>query len=54
MQTGMDITKVIRYKLRITGVSIDGPISVFCDNKLVLTITSVPTLTLEKKHLGIF
>ena len=49
----MELTKGLRYKLRMMGVLIDRPTSVFCDNKLVVTSTSVPTLTLPKKHLGI-
>ena len=53
MWTGMDITKGLRYKLRMMGVPIDGPTSVFCDNKSVVTSNSVSNLTLAKKHLGI-
>ena len=54
MRTEMDLTRGLHYKLRIVGFLINGPTSVFCDNKLVVTITSVPTSTLVKKYLGIF
>ena len=37
----MDLTKGLCYKLRIIGVPIDRPTLVFCDNKLVVTNTSV-------------
>ena len=49
----MDLTKGLRYKLIMMGIPIDGPTSVFCDNKSVVTSMYVPTLTLAKKHLGI-
>ena len=35
------------------GVLIDGQTSVFCDNKSVVTSTSVPTSNFSKKHFGI-
>ena len=54
MRTGMELTKSLCYKLRMMGVPIDGPTSVFCDNKLVVASTYVPTSTLSKNHLGIY
>ena len=53
MPTEMDLTKGLRNKLRIIGVPIDRPTLVFCDNKLVVTNTSVPTSALQQKHLGV-
>ena len=38
LRKGLDITKGLRYKIRIMGVSIDGPTSIFCNNKSMLTI----------------
>jgi len=32
------------------GIPIDGPVNVFCDNKSVVTNSTVPTSTLKKKH----
>ena len=51
MQTEIDLTKVLQYKLRVMGAPIDGPASIFFDNKSVVTSRSVPTSTLVKKHL---
>ena len=50
----MHLTKGLSYTLRIMVVPIDGPTSVFCDNKLVITSTFVPTLPFPKKKLGIY
>ena len=49
----MHLTKDLRYNLRMMGVPIDVPMFVFCDNKSVVTSTSVPASTLAKKNLGI-
>ena len=32
------------------GIPIDGPSNVFCDNKSMVTNSTVPTSTLKKKH----
>ena len=40
----------LRYKLRIFGVPLDGPTDVICDNQGVVENTSLPQLTLGKKH----
>jgi hypothetical protein len=40
----------LRYKLRMFGIPIDGPTDVFCDNKGVVSNTSVPESQLTKKH----
>jgi hypothetical protein len=53
LRTGMEMVKGLRYKLRMMGIPIEGSTSVFCDNKSVVTSTSVPESTLNKKHLGI-
>jgi hypothetical protein len=42
--------EAMRYKLRMFGVPIDGPTNVFCDNKSVVTNSTVPDSTLKKKH----
>jgi hypothetical protein len=42
--------EAMRYKLRMFGVPIDGPANVFCDNKSVVTNSTVPDSTLKKKH----
>ena len=43
----------LRYKLRMFGVVIEGPVNVFCDNNGVVKNTSLPESTLGKKHVAI-
>ena len=45
-----ELVEALRYKLRTFGVPIDGPAEVFCNNKSVVTNSSVPTLVLNKRH----
>ena len=40
----------LMYKLRMMGVEINGPTSVFCDNEAVVRNTTKPESTLKKKH----
>ena len=40
----------LRYKLRMFGVTIDGPANVFCDNNGVVKNTMIPASMLVKKH----
>jgi hypothetical protein len=46
----VEMLEALRYKLRMMGIPIDGPTNVFCDNKSVITNSTVPTSTLKKKH----
>lgn len=41
---------VLRYKLRMFGIRITGPASVYCDNEAVFKNTSIPESVLNKKH----
>ena len=50
LRIATDLIVALRYKLRMFGVEIPGPANVFCDNKSVVTNSSVPTSTLNKKH----
>jgi hypothetical protein len=50
MRILVEMLEVVRYKLRMLGVPIDGPANVFCDNKSVVTNATTPTSTLKKKH----
>ena len=50
MKTAVELTEALRYKLRMFGVPIDGPTSVFCDNEAVYKITVLPESTLNRKH----
>jgi hypothetical protein len=42
--------KALRHKLRMFGVPLTGPASVFCDNQGVVKNVSIPESTLHKKH----
>ena len=48
--TCKDLIVVLRYKLHMFGVLIDGPTNVFCDNCRVVKNASIPESTLLKKH----
>ena len=43
----MEIIDNFRYKLHFFAVEIDGPLEVLCDNKSVVTNSSVPELILS-------
>jgi hypothetical protein len=45
-----DMVVAIRYKLRMFGVPIDGPVNMFCDNNGVVKNTTIPESMLAKKH----
>ena len=45
-----EMIEALRYKLRCFGIPIDGPCDVFCDNRSVVTNSSVPTSVLNKRH----
>ena len=40
----------LRYKLRMFGILIVGPASMFCDNEAVQKSNSEPSQILNKKH----
>ena len=45
-----ELIVALRYKLHMFGVTLDGPLDVFCDNRGVLMNASKPESTLQKKH----
>ena len=45
-----DMIEALKYKLRCFGIPIDGPATVLCDNKSVVTNSSVPISVLNKRH----
>ena len=45
-----DLIEALRYKLRCFGIPIDGPATVLCENKSVVTNSSVPASVLNKRH----
>ena len=50
MKNAVEMIEVMRYKLRMFGVPIDGPTDIFCDDEAVYKNTSLPESTLKKKH----
>jgi hypothetical protein len=50
MRIATDMIEGLRYKLRMFGIPINGPTDVLCDNQSVVTNSSVPESTLNKKH----
>ena len=50
MKIGVEMIEGLRYKLRMMGIPVEGPTSVFCDNESVVTNASHPESTLKKKH----
>jgi len=45
-----EMVGALRYKLRCFGVPIEGACDVLCDNRSVVTNSSVPTSVLNKRH----
>ena len=54
LRIATEMIEGLRYKLRMFGVTIDGPADVFCDNQSVVTNVSIPSSVLNKKHNSIF
>ena len=45
-----EVVEALIYKLRTFGINLEGPADVYCDNKSVVTNSSVPALVLNKRH----
>ncbi len=50
MRIAKDMVSALWIKLKCFGIPISGPTNVFCDNNAVVQNTSIPELTLSKKH----
>ena len=50
MRVAVEMIESLRYKLRMFGVSIDGPANVYCYNEAVYKNTVLPESALKKKH----
>jgi len=50
MRIATNLIISLRYKLRMFGVPLIGPASVFCDNQGVVNNTTMPKSILSKKH----
>jgi hypothetical protein len=50
MRIAVEMLESLRYKLRMFGVPLEGPVNTFCDNSSVVTNVTQPASTLKKKH----
>ncbi|KAI2494242.1 Reverse transcriptase (RNA-dependent DNA polymerase) [Fragilaria crotonensis] len=50
MKVAIDMIEGVRYKLRMMGIPLNGPTSVFCDNQSVVKNTTAPESVLKKRH----
>ena len=50
LRIARDLIVETRIKLKWIGVPLAGPTDVYCDNQGVVTNTSIPESTLQKKH----
>jgi hypothetical protein len=49
----VELVKALRYKLRMFGIPIEGPASMYCDNEAVYKNVAIPSSILNKKMHGI-
>ena len=49
MKEACEYIRGLRYKLRMMGISVDGPSYIYGDNQSVLINSSIPTSVLKKK-----
>lgn len=54
MKQAIELVKGLRYKIRMFGIPIDGPASVYCNNEAVYKNASIPESVLNKKMHRIF
>ena len=50
MKVAIDMIEGVRYKLRMMGIPLNGPSSVFCDNQSVVKNSTAPESVLKKRH----
>jgi hypothetical protein len=50
MKTAINMIEGLRYKLRMMGIPLNGPTSVFCDNQSVVKNMTGPESVLKKCH----
>ncbi len=53
LKTAIDQIDALRYKLRMFGIPLNGPTSVFCDNEAVVLNATHAASTLRRKHTSI-
>ena len=50
MRQAVELIQALRFKLRMFGVPLEGPASVYCDNEAVYKNVAHPDSVLKKKH----
>ena len=50
VKMAIDMIEGLYYKLRMMGIPLAGPTSVFCDNESVVKNLTAPESTLKKHH----
>ena len=50
LRIATEMIEALRYKLRCFGIPIEGPAEVYCDNKSVVTNSTIPASVLNKRH----
>ena len=50
LKIAIEKNEALRYKLRMMGIPIEEASNVFCDNQSVVTNSTIPQSTLQKKH----
>ena len=50
VRTAVEHIEVLRYKLCMFGIPVEGPTNVFCDNEAMFKNTTIPESMLKKKH----
>lgn len=50
LKIATEMVEGFRYRLRMMGVPIQGPVNTFCDNDSVVKNVTTPASTLTKKH----
>ena len=50
MRQAVELVQALRFKLRMFGIPLDGPASMYCDNEAVYKNIVHPDSVLKKKH----
>ena len=50
MKNSVELIAELQYKLRMSGVPINGSTEIFCDNEAVYKNASTPKSQIRKKH----
>ena len=50
MRQAVELVQALRFKLRMFGIPLDGPVSMYCDNEAVYKNIVHPVSVLKKKH----